>query len=221
MTVRHDDQPLSQAHGLFWIVRNHQQRILAGKTQEQAFNLLRGMNVQGCRRLVQQQHGWLQSQRPRQAKALLLPAGKSLRRRIKAVFDLFPQAHAHERLTGFQAALLFGQARHHFKGQGKVAFHADGQDVGRLKNHAHQAAKLRQGAHGHAGSRIYGLKPAPKIKLHHARRTAVKKGLVQAVQGTQQGGLARTGTPGKHGDAPPGGLHANIVQHLLLPEIHA
>src|SRR5947209_4226664 len=88
---------------------------------------------------------------------------------------------------------------------GNVVKNGLGEGVGTLKNHADAAAK---------GGYVLGQNILP-VEENLAIETGVAHGLVHAVKGAKESGLAATGGANERGDLVGSNAHADIEEGLL------
>ena len=98
--------------------------------------------VERTRRLVHQQNLRLHGQRPRDAKPLLLPAGKAQRALFQPVFDLVPDRRAAQRLLDDLVQLILFAHAVRPGAVGNVVVDAHGKGIRLLEDHADLAPQL-------------------------------------------------------------------------------
>ena len=88
---------VGHAGGLLHIVSYYDNGVVSFQFEDQVFDFGRGYRIEGACRLVHQNNFRVCRQGARDAKPLLLAAGKAKRRFLHAVLDLVPQRGAFQR----------------------------------------------------------------------------------------------------------------------------
>src|SRR5690625_4718507 len=189
---------------LLEVVGDDYDRYFVPEALEQFFDLPGRPRVEGTGRFIHEQHGWVHRERPGNAEALLLPAGKGRGRGAEPVPDLVPQRRLRK---GLFHPLVKQRAFSHSgepEAAGNVAVDAHRRKrVGFLEDHADAAPHLD----GVDAGAVYVLAGEDDSSFHPRGRCQV----VHAVEGAQERGLTAPARPDEGGNPVPFDCQVHVV----------
>ncbi len=175
---------------------HHHGHPLPGQGLHHLQHLPHHLRVQGAGGLVKEHHLRLHAEGPDDGHPLLLAAGKLDGVGVGAV----PQANTVQKGQGLLLRLLLGHLLHLHGGKGHVLQDGQvGEQVEVLEHHPHLLAV------------VVDVHPPPG-DVHPLEDDLPAAGLLQQVQGAEEGGLAGAGGPHDDHHVPFVDIHAHMVQ---------